>query len=145
MWRCNMKIQEKPAEQLLRQFCEGYKARDLPFLLSLFTKNSNMWGSGLDEYREGLKEIEMQLLRDWGQSEHGDIEIIKWVPMSQEGLWAAAICNAHVTINGSKYSFEHLRATLIAEKEDGVWKIAHTHCSFPDYRNGDNGSFPVHQ
>jgi len=138
-----MKIQERPAEQLFRQFCEGYKKRDLPFLLSLFTRNSNMWGSGLDEHREGLKEIEMQLLRDWSQSEHGEIEIINFVPTSQDTFWTAAICDAHVTINGTKHTFEHLRGTLIAEKEDGVWKIAHTHCSFPDYRNAENGSFPV--
>ena len=138
-----MKMPESPAEQLLRQFCEGHKKRDLPFLLSLFTRNSNMWGSGLDEYREGIKEIEMQILRDWSQSEHAEIEIIKFVPVPQNALWAAAFCNAHVTIEGKRHTFEHLRGTVIAEKEDGVWKIAHSHCSFPDYRNVENGSFPV--
>jgi hypothetical protein len=138
-----MKILEKPIEQLFVHFCEGYKKRDLPFLLSLFTKNSNLWGSGLDEYREGLKEIELQLLRDWSQSEQAEIEIIKFVPTSHSALWTAAICNAHVTIDGIKHRFEHLRGTLIAEKEAGVLKIAHTHCSFPDYRNAEKGSFPV--
>ena len=138
-----MKIPERPAEQLFRQFCEAYKKRDLPFLLSLFTRNSNMWGSGLDEYRENLKEIEIQLLRDWTQSDQSEIKIIKFVPTSQDAFWAAAICNAHVMIDGIKHSFEHLRGTLIAEKEDGTWKIAHTHCSFPDYRNAENSSFPV--
>lgn len=138
-----MKITERPAEQLFRQFCEAYKKRDLPFLLSLFIRNSNMWGSGLDEYREGLKEIEIQLLRDWTQSDQSEIKIIKFVPTSQDAFWAAAICNAHVIIDGIKHSFEHLRGTLIAEKEDGTWKIAHAHCSFPDYRNAENSSFPV--
>lgn len=138
-----MKIQERPAEQLFRQFCAGYKKRDLSFLLSLFTKNSNLWGSGLDEYRVGLKEIEMQLLRDWGQSDQGEIEIVTFVPAAQDVSWAAAVCNVHVTIHGTKHTFEHLRGTLIAEKEKGSWKISHTHCSFPDYRNAENGSFPV--
>ncbi|OCH97979.1 hypothetical protein A8135_01795 [Legionella jamestowniensis] len=138
-----MKIVEKSTEQLFRQFCEGYKKRDLHFLINLFTKNSTMWGSGLDEYREGLKEIEMQLLRDWNQSEYSEIEIIRFIPTSQNALWTAAICTAYVIIDGTKYTFEHLRGTLIAEKEEGVWKIAHTHCSFPDYRNAENGSFPV--
>ncbi|KTD67544.1 hypothetical protein Lsan_0339 [Legionella santicrucis] len=138
-----MKTPERPTEHLFRQFCEGYKKRDLSLLLSLFTRNSNMWGSGLDEYREGLKEIEMQLLRDWSQSEHSEIEIIKFVPTPQDSFWAAAICNAHVLIDGTQHIFENLRGTLIAEKEDGVWKIAHTHCSFPDYRNAENGSFPI--
>lgn len=138
-----MKIQEKPAEKLLRQFCEGYKKRDLPFLLSLFTQNANLWGSGLDEYREGLKDIETQLLRDWSQSEQGEIEIIHFIPAPQKAPWAAAMCKAHITIDGTNHTFEHLRGTLIAEEENGVWKISHTHCSFPDYRNAKNGSFPV--
>ena len=57
-----MKIPEKnPAEQIFNQFCEGYKQRDLTALLNLFTKNVNMWGSRLDEYRVGLKEVEEQL------------------------------------------------------------------------------------
>ena len=45
-----MKTQETNAEKLFKQFCEGYKNRDLKYVLSLFSKNINMWGSGLDEY-----------------------------------------------------------------------------------------------
>jgi ketosteroid isomerase-like protein len=131
------------AEQLFTQFCEGYKKRDLPFILSLCTKDSNMWGSGLDEYRKGSQEITMQLQRDWSQSEHSEIEIVQFTPTAQDGTWTAAICNAHVVIDGTKHTFQHLRGTLIAEKEEGIWKIAHTHCSFPDYRNAENDSFPV--
>lgn len=138
-----MKIIEKPSEQLFKQFCEAYKMRDLPFALSLFTKNANVWGSGLDEYREGLKEIEMQFLRDWSQSEQGEIEIIRFVPTSENALWVAAVCRAHIIIDGIKHTFDHLRGTLMIEKEAGVWKIAHMHCSFPDYRNANDGSFPV--
>ena len=54
----------KPAEELFLQFCEGYKNRDLPLLLNLFNPDASIWGSGVDEYRTGLVEIEQQLLRD---------------------------------------------------------------------------------
>ncbi|MCE0722016.1 MULTISPECIES: nuclear transport factor 2 family protein [Legionella] len=139
-----MKIPEKkPAEQLFEQFCEGYEQRNLPFLLTLFTQNTNVWGSGLDEYRVGLTEMEEQLRRDWSQSEQGKIEIIRFVPTPDDASWAAAVCHARITIEGKEYLFEHLRGTLTIEREEGVWKIAHMHCSFPDYRNADNGSFPV--
>lgn len=139
-----MKIPEKrPAEQLFQQFCEGYKNRDLPFLLSLFTQNSNVWGSGLDEYRVGLSEIETQFKRDWSQSEQGEIEVGEFIPAPHDAPWAAAICTAQVTIEGKTHVFEHLRGTLTVEKENGAWKIAHMHCSFPDYRNPENNSFPV--
>ncbi|MBN9226491.1 MAG: nuclear transport factor 2 family protein [Legionella steelei] len=133
----------KPAEQIFQQFCEGYAQRNLPLLLSLFTQNTNVWGSALDEYRVGLKEIEEQFKRDWSQSEQGKIEVVRFVPTADNALWAAAVCNARVTIEGKEHLFEHLRGTLMIEKEEGVWKIAHMHCSFPDYRNAENGSFPV--
>lgn len=139
-----MKIQDKkPAEQLFKQFCEGYANRNLPFLLSLFTQNTNVWGSGIDEYRVGIRDMEEQLRRDWSQSEQAKIEIIQFVPTLDHSLWAAAICQARITIKGEDYLFEHLRGTLTIENENGDWKIAHMHCSFPDYRNAENGSFPA--
>ncbi|AWN72914.1 nuclear transport factor 2 family protein [Legionella anisa] len=139
-----MKVPEKkPAEQLFKQFCEGYEQRNLPFLLNLFTQNTNVWGSGLDEYRVGLTEMEEQLRRDWSQSEQGKIEIIRFVPTPDDAWWAAAVCHARITIEGEEHLFEHLRGTLTIEREEGVWKIAHMHCSFPDYRNTENSSFPV--
>lgn len=138
-----MKLPEKkPAEQLFKQVCEGYKKRDLDFLLNLFSKNINLWGSGLDEYRVGLKQLEEQLKRDWTQSEKGEIAVISFVPTPPHALWAAAICQAKITIAGKEYIFEHLRGTIIIEQEDRLWKIAHMHASFPDYRNAENASFP---
>ena len=139
-----MKLQEKKlAEKIFYKFCEGYMTRDLSALLNLFTKNINMWGSGLDEYRVGLKQVEEQLKRDWSQSEKSEIEVLSFVPTPIDALWTAAICNAKVTIDGNEHIFEHLRGTLVIEKENGTWKISHMHASFPDYRNADNGSFPV--
>ncbi|MEO8401684.1 MAG: nuclear transport factor 2 family protein [Gammaproteobacteria bacterium] len=135
--------EKKLAEQLFNQFCAGYRKRDLTSLLSLFTKDINMWGSGLDEYRVGLKQAEEQLKRDWSQSENGEIEIVSFVPTPANALWTAAVCNAKVTIAGKQHIFPHLRGTIMLEKEDNVWKIAHIHASFPDYRNPENGSFPV--
>ena len=48
-------LDNKPAKELFNQFCKGYKNRDLSALLNLFTQRINMWGTGLDEYRVGLK------------------------------------------------------------------------------------------
>ncbi len=135
--------EKNPANELLKQFCEGYKSRDLKALLQLFTKNTNMWGSGLDEYRVGLKEVEEQLKREWSQSEKGEITVLSFVPAPADALWSAALCQAKITIAGREHIFEHLRGTIVIEKENGAWKISHMHASFPDYRNPENGSFPV--
>jgi ketosteroid isomerase-like protein len=133
----------KKPEQLFQDFCKGYKDRDLSFLLSLCSKNINMWGSGLDEYRVGLKEVEEQLKRDWSQSESGEIEVLSFVPTVGDALWTAAHCRAKVKIEGQVHTFDHFRGTLVIEKEEGIWKISHMHASFPDYRNAEGGSFPV--
>jgi len=139
-----MKLKElSPAENLFMQFCQAYKARDLKAVLSLLTKNINMWGSGLDECRSGLKEAEIQFKRDWSQSEKAAIEVLSFVPTDQNALWAAALCKARLRINGQDHVVENLRGTLVIEKEDGQWKIAHMHASFPDERNSENSSFPV--
>lgn len=138
-----IKNDNNSAKYLLNQFCQGYKKRDLTYLLSLFTQNATMWGSGLDEYRVGLAQIKEQLERDWSQSEQGEIEIISYTPDNNNSLWIAALCTAKVTIDGKQHIFEHLRGTIILEHENGSWKIAHMHASFPDFRNAENGSFPI--
>ena len=139
-----MKLPEKnPAKQLFKQFCDAYKKHDLNALLKMMTSDINMWGSGIDEYRVGLLDVETQLKRDWSQSEKAEIEVVSFVPAPEEAVWSEAICHAKVTIDGLRCSFPDLRGTIIVAKEKGEWKIAHMHASFPDYRNADNGSFPV--
>lgn len=141
-----MKIPEKkPAEQVFNQFCEAYKSRNLSMALALCTKNINLWGSGVDEYRVGLKQVEEQLKRDWSQSEKGEIEIVSFIPTSDHSLWSAALCKAKITIDGVEHIFEQLRGTIVIEQEDGVWKISHMHTSFPDYRNAAQSSFPINK
>ena len=131
------------AEQLLIHFCQAYRARDLHRTLNLFTSNAYMWGTGVDETRQGLKEIEAQLLRDWSQSESGEIEIVSFAPVHGSALWAAAVTRAKLTIEGQIYSFDDLRGSIVIEEENGHWKICHMHSSFPDMRNAENNSFPT--
>jgi hypothetical protein len=138
-----MKLPEKSvALTLTEQYCDGYNRRDLPFILSLFSKNCNLWGTALDEYRVGHKELQLQHQRDWEQSEQGKIMIMSVVPAPSDANWAAIVAKAIVTIEGQEHIFDHLRGTIIASKENGLWKISHMHCSFPDYRSQANSSFP---
>lgn len=139
-----MKLPEtNRAQTIFNQFCTAYQNRDLATLLSLFTKNSNMWGSGVDEYRVGLQQIEEQFKRDWSQAEKCEIEVVSMIPSTPDALWMAAVCQAKITVAGEVHVFEHLRGTIIIEEENGCWKISHMHTSFPDYRNAENNSFPI--
>ena len=132
-------------EHMLMQFCGGYKKRDLPSLLCLFTKKATLWGTGIDEYREGLYQIEEQILRDWQQSDSGEIRVVSFASTPQNALWTAAMCETMIVVAGKTYYFEDLRGTIIAEQEEGSWKIAHMHSSFPDYRNPEDNSFPIQE
>ena len=130
------------AYQLLEQYCDGYNRRDLTFLSSLFTQECNVWGSGPDEYRVGINALEMQHQRDWAQSEKGEIQIVSYISPPDDAPWAAMIGRAIITIGGVVHQFDHLRGTITLAQENGLWKIAHMHASFPDFRNAPGGSFP---
>tara|TARA_B100000949_G_C13843721_1_gene269727 strand:- start:5 stop:430 length:426 start_codon:yes stop_codon:yes gene_type:complete len=130
------------AKELLQQFCDFYKERNLDGILSLLSTDVNMWGTGIDECRKGLDECKSQLLRDWSQSEYGQIIIDSFANFEDDACWAAAICHAIVKINGTEHKFEHLRGTITIKNENGHWKIRHMHSSFPDYRNNEASSFP---
>jgi ketosteroid isomerase-like protein len=132
-----------PAQKLMIAMCDGYNRRDLPFLMTLFTKDSNMWGTGKDEHRVGLKAIEDQFKRDWSQAEKSSMEVVTFIPSYCDDLWAAATLRAKVTVEGQEHVFEDLRGTLNIKQEEGKWKISHSHASFPDMRNPQGNSFPV--
>lgn len=139
-----MKLPEKSqALELLEKYCDAYERRDLAAILTILSKNCHIWGTAIDEYRFGVKEMELQLKRDWSQSQHGEIQIVSVVPAPSQSIWVTALCRAIITIDGIKHVFEHLRGTIIINKEAGQWKILHMHASFPDFRNAPNGSFPV--
>lgn len=138
-----MKKTIKIADEIFSQFCLAYKNRNLNELLGLCSSNINMWGTGLDEYRVGLKEVELQVTRDWSQAEKSEIKILSFLPISQGNLWSAALCQANITVHQQEYIFDHLRGSIILNKEQGKWKILHMHASFPDMRNPENTSFPL--
>ncbi len=139
-----MKLPEKSkAVQILEQFCYAYNGRNITALLKLFTKDCNVWGTGIDEYRVGLKALEEQMQRDWSQSDKAEVHIVSLVPSSKDATWAAGVCKALVTIEGKEHVFNDFRGTIVIHKENGDWKISHMHTSFPDYRHGAGESFPA--
>jgi ketosteroid isomerase-like protein len=137
-----MKLLDNLCMLIMLQFCEAYTNRDLDKLLSLFTQNATMFGTGVDEYRTGLKEIEEQVKRDWSQSEKGEVKLTSFLGPSGNSTWGSGEFTAKIQIDGKIHTFEPLRGTIILEQEDGTWKIAHMHASFPDYSQAEGASFP---
>lgn len=133
----------KIAQELMQSFCAAYEERNAPKLLSLFTEKACILGSAEDEIRVGKMEIQESFKRDWSQSEKVEIQIESFIPAPDEAEWATAICNTTIIVKGETHHFKNLRSTLVLSKEEGPWKIAHIHASFPDQRNPEGGSFPI--
>jgi hypothetical protein len=129
-------------EEIFTKFCEYYNIRDMDKMLSLFTKNATLWGTGIDEYRFGIDEIEAQFKRDWSQSQSGKLEISKHIHSSKDGKsWGSCICLAKIEIDGVIHEFPNLRGSVFLEEEGGKMKIAHLHSSFPDPIQESGNSF----
>ncbi|HHF0525038.1 TPA: nuclear transport factor 2 family protein [Legionella anisa] len=121
------------AQQLFKRFCYGYNERDLNYLRSLFSGVVIMWGSGIDEYRIGILQIEEQFLWDWEQYDDSQIKLLTFIPTMPNSFWAGAHCEIKIWIDSKNYDFQNLRSTICIDLENDAWKITHLHISFPLY------------
>jgi hypothetical protein len=133
-------VKQKPIG-LLKAFCRHYCERDLKAMLSIFTKDTIVWGKGADEVRHGLGELAEQFLRDWSQSERCEFIIEKTETDPDHPNWIGALLKAKVTIAGIVQSLT-LRGTIITKREAGIEKIHFFHASFPAYTQEIGKSFP---
>lgn len=132
-----------PATDLLEKFCEAYNNRDLNGIINLFSKRTHLWGTGKDECRSGIFEVETQIKRDWAQTEKGKIVLQSSILNSNEDpFWAAGIYRVEFEQFGKKDTYADLRLTIILTNENQTFKIAHMHASVPDIRLNDGESFP---
>ncbi|MBX9805767.1 MAG: nuclear transport factor 2 family protein [Alphaproteobacteria bacterium] len=133
-------IRQKPIK-LLMAFCQHYSARDLKAMLSIFTPDAIVWGTGADEIRRGLTQIESQLLRDWSQSDSCAFVIEKTELDEDNPNWIGAILKVNVTMGGVIHPLT-MRLTTITKRVDGIEKIHFCHGSFPEKYQEIGKSFP---
>lgn len=139
-----MKTTEKSkAALILAQYCEAYGNRDAATIEKLFTEDCHLWGTAENEYCVGKRSAVDLIRLAWTQADKEAIHIHTWVPTPVDANWAAAVCTAKITIAGQEHTFEHLRGSIIIRQENGDWKIAYMHCSFPDYRGQEGNTYPV--
>ena len=135
---------EKAVMTVLNKMGEAYARRDIEGLLALMVPDPDafMYGTGADEKRQGLAEIQAQAERDWSQSEAGSMEI-SWHLVSAVGsvAWVAADMAFKVTIGGEEMGLPG-RLTAVLEQREGKWLIAQSHFSFPWAQQAQGESFP---
>ncbi len=121
----------------------AYETRDAEGFLAAFatTEAVMVYGTGLDEKREGIGAIRKQIERDWAQSEAAAMRL-GWTRITVRGdvAWVAADLDLTFTVAGERGGAPG-RATFVLVREDGTWKIEHFHCSAPALAQDAGSSF----
>lgn len=124
---------------------EGYAKRDLALFRSAFAPDSDvvMFGTGADEKRIGLSEIEAQAERDWAQSDSSAIAF-GWTSISAAGsvAWLAADVTFRFAAGGQEMSMPG-RLTTVLEQRGEEWLIVQAHFSAPVAAQAEGESFPT--
>lgn len=117
----------------LNQWIESYSRRDIRQLLSCIAPDSNvvMYGTGADEKRIGLSEIQTQAERDWAQTDAATFSFNDpIIGASGPVAWVAADCTFQVSIGGEAMGFP-ARFTGVFEKRQDTWLVVQAHFSLP--------------
>jgi ketosteroid isomerase-like protein len=129
----------------LEQFKQAYEQRDIERLMALFAPDPDVVtiGTGADEKRVGLVEIQMQAERDWAQSEATSLEW-GWSSISAAGSVAWLAADAVVSTKvGEQEMHLPLRVTAVLEHRGGRWLWVQMHASIPAPEQTEGESFPT--
>ncbi len=137
-----------PAIEVLENYIEAYNERDLDRIMDLFCTQHkvHLFGTGVDENREGRDGFKEQLLRDWEQSESNILtQTSPYIASDRPACWATAVYRATYVIGGETHILDNLRGSIYCVEEDGLWKISQMHASTPTQNQEVDSSFPLDQ
>lgn len=130
---------------VLDTVAEAYATRNLTTLRRIFATDPDviMYGTGADEKRVGLAEIQLQAQRDWSQSDSSEVRF-GWMSISSAGdvAWAATDAEFVIGAGGQTFALP-ARITFVLERRSGVWLIVQSHFSFAAASQEEGESFPV--
>ncbi len=135
---------EAAVKATLGRLTDAYARRDAAQLRAAFAPDPDvvMYGTGADEKRTGLDEIQAQAERDWAQSDAVGMNFA-WLSISAAGSvsWVATDAAFEITAGGQSFKLE-ARGTFVLEKRENDWLIVHAHFSFPAGGQEEGESFP---
>ena len=131
--------------EVLNNFLDSYKQRDIKGLMALFAPDDDqvMFGTGIDEKRIGRDQIRFQAERDWAQTEALAFNFT-WHQVSAAGpvAWVAAEGLGQGKVGGQEIEFP-LRMTAVLEQRRNEWLLVQSHISLPAPGQEDGDSVPV--
>jgi len=126
------------------KFAEAFAKRDLDALVALFAQRRDVVyvGTGADERRVGIDQIQEQLRRDLDQSE-SLLFRFDWVRASSAGpvSWTAAEGYLQAELGGRELDVP-VRFTGVLEFIGGDWRLVQAHLSMPAAGQMEGESFP---
>jgi ketosteroid isomerase-like protein len=136
---------ETAVKAVLEKLTEAYNNRDMALFLSIWAQDPDvvMYGSGADEKRIGLAELQVQAERDWSQAETATFTF-GWTSISAAGsvAWAAIDAAINLKSGGQEMTFP-MRGTFVLEKRAEDWLIMQAHLSVPAAGQAEGESFPI--
>lgn len=130
---------------VLDKVAEGYAKRDLESLRASFAPDPDvvMYGTGADERRLGLAEIQAQAERDWSQTE-ASVITYGWTSVSAAGsvAWVATDAVFNLKAGGQEMTLP-ARITFVPESRGDKWLIVQAHFSLPAAAQAEGESFPT--
>jgi ketosteroid isomerase-like protein len=130
---------------VLDNFLESYKQRDIEGLMALFASDDDqvLFGTGIDEKRIGRDQIKFQAERDWAQTEALAFNFT-WRQVSAAGpvAWVAAEGLGQGRAGGQEFEFP-MRMTAVLEQRGDKWLLVQSHVSLPSPGQEEGDSVPV--
>jgi len=130
---------------VLDKVAEGYATRNLDLLRNAFAPDPDviMYGTGTDEKRVGMAEIETQAQRDWSQTDTSEVRY-GWMSISVAGrvAWAAIDAAFALTVGDQELNLP-ARITFVLEQRGDQWLIVQAHFSLPAAGQEEGEAFPA--
>ena len=127
------------------QLTETYENRDLDGLMNLLAADDDlfMFGTNIDERRQGREEFRRQVERDWSQMEALAFNFT-WHRVSAAGpvAWVASEGVGQGTVEGQEIEFP-VRMTAVLQNENDEWRIRLSHFSLPAPAAEEGSSVPL--
>lgn len=140
-------IEKTEAEVLsvLNKMLEAYQERDIDSLMSVTAPDDDLFlfGTNIDERRQGQDEFKRQAERDWSQTEALAFNFT-WHRVSAAGpvAWVASEGVGVGKVGGQEIEFP-LRMTTVLENQNDEWRIRLSHFSLPSPGAEEGSSVPA--
>ena len=129
---------------MMNDFMRDWESRDTDTILAHFAPSATLclYGTGADEKRVGLDEIQVQLERDFAQSESLRC-VLDWnlVGISGPVAWVASDVMIHFKIAGQDEMSFPARLSTVLQDYGGRWLFEHFHLSVAAANQEEGQSF----